>query len=114
MARRTLPSRLEVKRPAGSASEAPRAKVVFTELLYTSPVQINPSCDHTGIPHFHSSTTSGSACLISARSRDRVLPRQSLSSLIRASINCEGNCEGNCEAGRAGAFFPCESLFFFL
>src|SRR5689334_10860360 len=51
-----------------------------------------PSCDHTGTPrHFHSSTTSGSACLISARTRASISPRQSLSSLIRASIKREGD-----------------------
>src|SRR5262249_16903732 len=55
-------------------------------------VQINPSCDHTGTPlHFHSSTTSGSACLTKVRSRLSILPRQSPSSLMRASISCEGD-----------------------
>src|SRR5262249_53435701 len=38
-----------------------------------------------------SSTTSGSACLMRARTRARVLPRQSPSSLIRASISPEGD-----------------------
>src|SRR5205807_6683404 len=83
MARLVLPSRLELKRPEGSASEAPLAKVIFTTFLYISPVQIIPACDHTGTPlHFHSSSASGSACLIRARSRASVSPRQSLSSLI--------------------------------
>src|SRR5258708_13825262 len=51
-----------------------------------------PSCDHTGTPlHFHSSTTSGSASLISARSRPSSSPRQSPSSLILASISREGD-----------------------
>src|SRR5579863_7633066 len=91
MARLWLPSRLELKRPEGSFSEAPLANVVFTTLLYVSPVQINPSCDHTGTPrHFHSSTTSRSACLMSARSRDSVLPRQSPSASILASMSREG------------------------
>src|SRR5688572_22918312 len=50
-----------------------------------------PACDHTGTPrHFHSSTTSGSACLMTARTRASVSPRQSLSSLILASIIREG------------------------
>src|SRR5688572_1243927 len=57
-----------------------------------------PACSHTGTPniafdgflHFTSSTTSGSACRISARIRASVSPRQSLSCLIRASINREG------------------------
>src|SRR6185436_10945822 len=98
MARRVLPSRLELKRPAGSLSEAPLAKVIFTTFLYVSPVQMIPSCDHTGTPaiafdgflHFTSSTTSGSACLMSIRIRASVSPRQSLSSSILASLSREG------------------------
>src|SRR5262247_2177457 len=91
MARLVLPSRLELKRREGSSSEAPLAKVIFTTLLYVSPVQIIPACDHTGTPrHFHSSTTSGSACLMRARIRASVSPRQSLSSLILASLSREG------------------------
>src|SRR5438067_2096636 len=45
-----------------------------------------PSCDQTGVPglvfltHFHSSTTSGSASLISFRILARLCPRQSPSS----------------------------------
>src|SRR5215813_10424731 len=46
-----------------------------------------PSCDHTGTSHFHSSTTPGSACLISARTFASAAPRQPPSSLIRASIS---------------------------
>src|SRR3954453_8241971 len=91
MARRVLPSRLELKRPDGSGSDAPFANVIFTTFLYASPVQINPSCDHTGLLHFHSSTTSGSACLISARSRDSISPRQPPSSLIRSSIKWDAD-----------------------
>src|SRR5215813_4063009 len=84
MARRVLPSRLELNRREGSFSAAPLAKVIFTTLLYVSPVQINPSCDHTGTPlHFHSSTTSGSASLTKARSRPSIL--------ILASISREGD-----------------------
>src|SRR3954464_6936586 len=87
MARLVLPSRLELKRPEGSSSEAPLAKVIFTTALYVSPVQRIPSCDQTGTPlHFHSSTTSGSASLTSARMHASVSPRQSPSSLILASI----------------------------
>src|SRR5258705_2166527 len=42
-----------------------------------------PSCDQTGVPiHFHSSTTSGSASLMSLRILPRVFPRQSPSSAI--------------------------------
>src|ERR1035438_4833797 len=42
-----------------------------------------PSCDQIGVPlHFHSSTTSGSASLISLRILRRVSPRQSPSSAI--------------------------------
>src|ERR1700682_4420400 len=88
MARLALPSRLELKRPEGSSNEAPLANVIFTTFFYVSPVQIIPACDHTGTPlHFHSSTTSGSACLMRIRTRASVSPRQSLSSLILASIS---------------------------
>src|SRR5258708_23134978 len=42
-----------------------------------------PSCDQIGVPiHFHSSTTSGSASLMSLRILLRVFPRQSPSSAI--------------------------------
>src|ERR1035441_453740 len=42
-----------------------------------------PSCDQIGVPlHFHSSTTSGSASLMSLRILLRVSPRQSPSSAI--------------------------------
>src|SRR6266404_721514 len=96
MARLVLPSRLELNRPEGSSNEAPLAKVIFTTFLYVSPVQMIPACDHTGVPgfvgftHFHSSITSGSASLMRARIRASVSPRQSLSSLILASISSEG------------------------
>src|SRR6476620_4896868 len=98
MARRTLPSRLALNRPEGSLSEAPLAKVSFTAALYVSPVQMIPACDHTGTPsiefdgfrHFTSSTTSGSACRMSRRTRASVSPRQSLRSGTRASIGREG------------------------
>src|ERR1700722_16597190 len=90
IARRVEPSRLELKRLEGSSSAAPLAKVSFTTLLYVSPVQRIPPCDQTGTPlHFHSSTASGSACLMSFRTRASVSPRQSLSSLILASISWE-------------------------
>src|SRR5262245_5323240 len=50
-----------------------------------------PVCDHTGTPrHFHSSTTSGAACLMRRRMRASISPRQSPSSLILASINADG------------------------
>src|SRR4051812_40240121 len=85
IARRVLPSRLELKRPAGSASAAPLAKVIFTAFLYVSPVQIIPSCDQTGTPaglegffHFISSIASGSASRIRVRMLASVLTRQSL------------------------------------
>src|SRR5438874_526240 len=46
-----------------------------------------PSCSHTGTPrHFHSSTTSGTACLMMLRMRASVSPRQSPSSLILDAI----------------------------
>src|SRR2546423_1208705 len=90
IARRVLPSRLELNRPDGSFSAAPLAKVIFTTFLYVSPVQMIPSWDQTGTLHFHSSTTWGSACLINVRSRESVLPRQSPSSLICSSIIRDG------------------------
>src|SRR3954454_1646129 len=87
MARRGFPSMLELNRPDGLSSEAPFANVTFTWFLYVSPVQIMPSRYQTGTPrHFHSSTTSGSACLTSSRMRASNSPRQSPSSSIRASI----------------------------
>src|SRR5688500_9010030 len=92
MARLVLPSRLELNRPDGSSNEAPLANVTFTLSLYVSPVQIIPSCSHTGTPlHFHVSTTSGSTCLTSARTRASVSPRQSPSSLILSSISLDGS-----------------------
>src|ERR1700730_6775482 len=92
MARLVLPSRLALKRPEGSSNEAPLAKAIFTTFLSVSPVQMIPACYHTGTPlHFHSSTTSGSACLMRARTWESVLPLQSSSSLTLASISREGD-----------------------
>src|SRR5258708_19976198 len=46
------------------------------------------SCDQTGVPiHFHSSTTSGSATLMSLRILLRVSPRQSPSSAILCEMS---------------------------
>ncbi len=110
MARLTLPSRLELKRPEGSSSAAPLAKVSFTTALYVSPVQMMPPCSHTGTPsgfdglrHFTSSTTSGSACLMSLRTRASISPRQSPSAAILASISA---------AGESPPFPSCASIFF--
>src|SRR3954466_10626649 len=51
-----------------------------------------PSCDQTGVPiHFHSSTTSGSASLMSLRILPRVLPRQSPSSAILFEMSSDGD-----------------------
>jgi len=92
IARLTFPSRLELKSFAGSANEAPFAKVSFTFDLYDSPVQRIPACDQTGVPiHFHSSTTSGSASLMSLRILPKVCPRQSPSSAIRRSISLDAD-----------------------
>src|SRR5262245_49916296 len=97
IARRTFPSRLELKRRAGSFSDAPLAKVSFTTLLYDSPVQMMPSCDQTGVPglvgltHFHSSTMSGSACLMRVRILLRVSPRQSPRSVIRSEMSSDAD-----------------------
>src|SRR5262245_58801249 len=111
MARLVLPSRLELKRPEGSSNEAPLATVSFTTALYVSPVQMMPACCHTGTPlHFHSSTTSGSACLMTIRSRASISPRQSLSSLILASISREGECPAFPSFGPLVLFFMVVSL----
>src|SRR3954452_15801971 len=99
IARRVFPSRLELKRRPGSFRDAPLANVSFTTLVYDSPVQMMPSCDQTGVPglvgltHFHSSTTSGSASLMSRRTLLRVSPRQPPSSAIRfeMSVDAEGS-----------------------
>src|SRR5450631_489423 len=80
-----------------------------------------PSCDQTGVPiHFHSSTTSGSACLMSLRILPSVFPRQSASSailfemssdadslwpapdfFILSSLRCSGKGRRYCLAGQA-------------
>src|SRR5687768_13281227 len=83
IARRVLPSKLELKSPAGSGRLAPLAKVSFTAFAYVSPVQTIPLCDQTGTPailfdaflHFRSSVISGSASRINARMRSRVSSR---------------------------------------
>src|SRR6266581_6478164 len=97
IARRTFPSRLELKRRAGSFRNAPLAKVSFTAFLWDSPVQMMPSCDQTGVPglfgftHFHSSTMSGSASLMSLRMLLRVSPRQSPSSAILFEMSSDAD-----------------------
>src|SRR5439155_3786657 len=56
-----------------------------------------PSCDQTGVPglvdltHFHSSTTSRSASLISLRILPRVSPRQSPSSAILFDMSSDAD-----------------------
>src|SRR5437588_10299119 len=51
-----------------------------------------PSCDQIGVPiHFHSSTTSGSASLISLRILPRVSPRQSPSSAILFEMSSDAD-----------------------
>src|SRR6266852_4188546 len=95
MARLTFPSRLELNRPEGSCNAAPLAKVILTAFLYVSPVQTMPPWEKTGVPgdvaftHFHSSTISGSASCMIARTFASVFPRQSPSSLIFWSIDAE-------------------------
>src|SRR3954468_6492387 len=92
MARLAFPSRLELNSLAGSCNEAPLRKVSFTTDLYDSPVQMMPSCDQTGVPiHFHSSTTSGSASLMSVRILLRVSPRQSPSSAILFEMSSDAD-----------------------
>src|ERR1035437_4668475 len=51
-----------------------------------------PSCDQTGVPiHFHSSTTSGSASLMSLRILLRFSPRQSPSSAILFEMSSDAD-----------------------
>src|SRR3954453_2895 len=65
-----------------------------------------PSCDQTGTPrHFHSSSTCGSACLMSLRICASVLPRQSGSSLILASMSFEGEAAPFALVGTGLVFF---------
>ena len=53
-------------------------------------MQMMPSCDQIGVPiHFHSSTTSGSASLMSLRILARVFPRQSPSSAILLEMSSD-------------------------
>ena len=97
IARRVLPSKLELKRRDGSGMLAPRANVSFTTFLYVSPVQTIPLCDQTGTPtipfdgflHFRSSIISGSASKISARMLARVWSRQSPKSRVGWSMRRE-------------------------
>src|SRR6478672_629350 len=112
MARLVLPSRLELKRPQGSSSAAPLAKVSFTTALYVSPVQRMPAWSHTGTPrHFHVSTTAGQACLMRARTRASVSPRQSPSSLILASISRGGEAPAFVSFAPLLLFFTVVLLF---
>src|ERR1700690_1285721 len=51
-----------------------------------------PSCDQIGVPiHFHSSTTSGSASLMSLRILPRVSPRQSPRSAILSEMSSDAD-----------------------
>src|SRR2546429_3273523 len=51
-----------------------------------------PSCDQIGVPiHFHSSTTSGSASLMSLRILLRLSPRQSPSSAILFEMSSDAD-----------------------
>src|SRR5205085_10498260 len=75
MARLVFPSRLELKRPEGSFRAAPLAEVIFTTLLYVSPVHTIPSWYHVGTPlPFHSPVVSGSGSFTKVPSRLSVLP----------------------------------------
>ena len=96
IARRVLPSRLELKSFFGSGIEAPRAKVSFTACLYDSPVQTMPSWDQMGTPdgldgftHLHSSTMPGSASWMSCRICARISLLQSPRSSIRLVMFAE-------------------------
>src|SRR5215471_19757032 len=94
MARLTFPSRLELNRPEGSFNAAPLGNVILTTFLYVSPVQTMPLWDQTEVPHFHSSTISGSALCMMSRTFARVFPRQSPSCLIFSSMNADAGSTG--------------------
>src|ERR1035438_1349910 len=77
-----------------------------------------PSWDHTGTPnglegliHLHSSTTSGSACLIKARRRESFSPRQSPNSSILASICLEADSRDEVSIVREPLFFTMSACF---
>src|SRR5207302_8983486 len=79
----------------GSCHAAPLVNVILTTFLYVSAVQTMPPREKTGVPgdvaltHFHSSTISGSAACMIARTLASVCRRQSPSSLIFWSSNAE-------------------------
>src|SRR5262245_12755302 len=116
MARLALSSRLELNKPEGSSRSAPLANVIFTAFLYVSPVQTIPLCDQTGTPtipfdgflHFRSSMISGSACLISARIRESMSPRQSPGSLIVTSLPLLSSSGGHRLDGHRPAIVQCQ------
>src|ERR1700731_1701558 len=67
-----------------------------------------PPCDQTGVPiHFHSSTTSGSASLMSLRILLRVSPRQSPSSAILFEMSSEADWPWLAPETLACADAPC-------
>ena len=82
MARRVLPSRLELKRPRRVGERG----ALGEGQLHDAPCRSRRCRGSRRAPrperprHFHSSTTSGSACWMSARTRASVSPRQSPSS----------------------------------
>src|SRR5262249_24066029 len=104
IARLIFPSRLELNRREGSFNAAPLANVILTQLLWVSPVQTMPSWDQTGLPHFPSSTISGSALRMISRTFASVFPRQSPSPRILSSINAEA------DAAATGFFMYCSNF----
>jgi hypothetical protein len=88
MARRMFPSRLELKRREGSSRAAPWRTSSSRPSCRTRRCRRSRRATRPGVPiHFHSSRISGSACLISARIRPSVSPRQSSSSAILLLIS---------------------------
>src|SRR5512139_1989139 len=61
----------------GSGSAAPLKKVSLTCSLKAPTEHTRPFCDHTGVPHFHSSVRSGAAARIRPRSFASRSPLQS-------------------------------------
>ena len=80
-------------------------------------VQMIPQCSHTGtlrmafdgFLHFTSSATFGSACLIKARTRTSVSPRQSPGALMRSAMRWEG--EGAAFTALGSIFFIAVAVF---
>jgi hypothetical protein len=108
MARRTLPSRLELKSLRGSFNDAPlKKRQLHHRLVSFLPVQMRPSWDQTGVPiHFTSSITSGSASLMRARTFSSVFA----SPISSSAISCPAD---QLRRRRAGSLLDDSSSYTF-